>query len=31
VSSFLFQELLEKYASETLMQQSQEAKALLGL
>lgn len=25
------QELLEKYASETLIQQSQEAKALLGL
>lgn len=32
VTLILFlQELLEKYASETLIQQSQEAKALLGL
>ena len=28
---FSLQELLEKYASETLIQQSQEAKTLLGL
>jgi len=29
--TFILQELLEKYASETLIQQSQEAKTLLGL